>query len=190
MTYFNPTTVTKRNGGVEKRAGKINPEYQKKAQKADKDWGPGGGWDRDAQGPGPAVEQRLAEFGQVRALIVGPRGEVSKDLAWLITQMAKVGAERKWRIMGARSIPEARAVLKRRFTRMLGNFAIRAGARLKREVLGIALGERRRRTLARRRSASTTTLTRNMAFSMLTARTGAESVEAKGAGIGALCSTV
>ena len=42
--------------------------------------------------------------------------------------------------MGARSIPEARAVLKRRFTRMLGNFAIRAAARLKREVLGIALG--------------------------------------------------
>ena len=61
-------------------------------------------------------------------------------MAWLFTQMAKVGAERKWRIMGARSIPEARAVLKRRITRMVGNFAIRAAARLKREVLGIALG--------------------------------------------------
>jgi len=131
--------VKKRNGVVEKRAGTINSEYQRKAQKADKDWGPGGGWDRDAQGPGP-VEQRLAQFGQVRALIVGPRGEVSKDMAWLFTQMAKVGAERKWRIMGARSIPEARAVLKRRITRMVGNFAIRAAARLKREVLGIALG--------------------------------------------------
>ena len=41
VTYFNPTTVTKRNGGVEKRAGKINREHQKKAQKTDKDWGPG-----------------------------------------------------------------------------------------------------------------------------------------------------
>ena len=36
-TYFNPTTVKKRNGGVEKRAGTINTEYQKKAQTADKE---------------------------------------------------------------------------------------------------------------------------------------------------------
>ena len=80
-TYFNPTTVKKRNGEVEKRAGTINSEYQRKAQKADKDWGPGGGWDRDAQGPGP-VEQRLAQFGQVRALIVGPRGDEGHGVAF------------------------------------------------------------------------------------------------------------
>lgn len=138
-TYFNRRTVDIRNGGVEKRAGTINAEYQKKAREADRKWGPGGGWDRGAQGPGP-VEQRLAEFGQVRSLVVGPRGEVSKDMVWLVSAMATVGAERKWRTMGARSIPEARAVLKRRFTRMVGNFSIRAAARLKREVLGIALG--------------------------------------------------
>ena len=59
---------------------------------------------------------------------------------WLFNEMAKVGAERKWRIMGARSIPDARAVLQRRFTRMVGNFLIRAAERLKREVLGSALG--------------------------------------------------
>ena len=86
------------------------------------------------------IEARLSAFGQVRALVVGPRAECSPDLHRLVDVMAEVGAVRSWRQMGARSVVEARGVIKTRVRRMIGINAARAGAVLKRERLGIALG--------------------------------------------------
>ena len=45
-----------------------------------------------------------------------------------------------WRSMGARSVVGARGVIKNRLRRMIGINAARANAVLKRERLGIALG--------------------------------------------------
>ena len=82
----------KQNGGVEKRAGTINTEYQKKMQTADKRTRTG---DREADGtvrrkvPGP-VEQRLSEFGQSALAESGAPEEGLEGHGWLINQMAKV----------------------------------------------------------------------------------------------------
>jgi len=59
----------------------------------------------------------------------------------LVNVMAEVGAVNTWRHMGARSIVEARGVIKNRIIRMIGINAARANAVLKRERLGIALGD-------------------------------------------------
>ena len=112
---------------------------------------------RDVDGPGP-VEQRLAEFGQTRALVFGPRGECSKDVLWLINYMAQTGGERRWRDMRARSISEAVACLKTRILRSVGITAVLAAARLKRERFGILLSggkaamKRRKQARGRARS--------------------------------------
>ena len=74
------------------------------------------------------------------------------DLHRLVDAMAEVGAETSWRRMGARSVIGARGVIKSRLIRMIGINAARANATLKRERLGIALGDGVH-AFARRRSA-------------------------------------
>ena len=59
-------------------------------------------WDRQANGPGP-VESRLGDYGAIRALVFGPRGESSSDVTRLISLASEIGGERRWRQMGARS---------------------------------------------------------------------------------------
>jgi len=80
------------------------------------------------------------------------RAECSSDLHRLVDAMAEVGAEASWRRMGARSVIGARGVIKSRLIRMIGINAARANATLKRERLGIALGDGVH-AFARRRSA-------------------------------------
>ena len=114
----------------------------------------GGGkrWDRAANGPGP-VEQRLQSFGPVRGLVFGPRGESSKDVERLIQLSAEIGSDRRWRELGARSKVEAKAFIARKMRESIGITAVRAFAMVKRECLGIALGNSRA-GVARRKTAN------------------------------------
>ena len=133
---FNRTTVLTRCGGVEHRAVKVEPQYFTKAVNTDR---VSNNWDRDQNGPGP-VEIRLKSFGVVKALVFGPRGESSKDVESLIKACAESGGERRWRELGARSAVEATAFIANRMRKAIGITAVRANAMVKREALGIVLG--------------------------------------------------
>ena len=148
---YNQVTVRTRNKAVNQRAGRVHGEYHRKARKADERYN---GFDHAAAGAGSMgpIQQRLTSFGQIRALVIGPRAECSSDLHGLVDAMAEVGAEASWRRMGARSVIGARGVIKSRLIRMIGINAARANATLKRERLGIALGDGVH-AFARRRSA-------------------------------------
>ena len=130
-TYFNERTVERRCGGVEARAMKVPVEYRLKSRKGDRTYN---NFDHSNGGKGP-MELRLESFGRVRALVIGPRGEGSKDLHRLIDEAAAIGAERGWRMMGARSVRDAREAFISRIKRSVGITAVRAAARLKRERL-------------------------------------------------------
>ena len=69
-----------------------------------------------------------------------------------ISTIAAIGAERKWRSFGARSIQEALPVIKRRIMRSVGITAIIAEQQLRSERLGVALGNGRK--AAQRRGVS------------------------------------
>ena len=125
-----------RCGGVEHRAVKVEPQYFTKAVNTDR---VSNNWDRDQNGPGP-VEIRLKSFGVVKALVFGPRGESSKDVESLIKACAESGGERRWRELGARSAVEATAFIANRMRKAIGITAVRANAMVKREALGIVLG--------------------------------------------------
>jgi hypothetical protein len=136
VSYFNARTVLDRCGGVEKRAAAIPSEYRRKARTADTKYND---WDFAADGLGP-VETRLESFGTIRALVIGPRAETSKDVERFIDKCSEIGAERRWRRMGARSQVEAKAYIKFAMRRSIGVVAARANAKLVRERLGICLG--------------------------------------------------
>ena len=87
------------------------------------------------------MERRLNNFGQIRSLVIGPRGEGSKDIHRLINMTSEIAAEHRWREMGARSVDEARIVFRGRMRRSIGITAVREAAKLKRERLGIVLGD-------------------------------------------------
>ena len=134
-SYYNAATVLDRCGGVEKRARAIPVEYRRKARNVDIKFND---WDH-AQGPGP-VETRLNGYGAIRGLVFGARGESSKDVARLIKLTATIAAERRWRELGARSVGDARNAIMHSVRRSLGIVAVREAAKLKRERLGIVLG--------------------------------------------------
>jgi hypothetical protein len=147
-TYFNDHTVDVRCGGVSLRAGKVHNEYEAKSKKVDVKYN---GFDPSSGGKGP-MQRRLAEFGQVRALVIGPRGEGSKDLHRLVTITSEIAAERRWRGMGARNQQEARAIIKCRMIRSIGITAVREATRMKRERLGIVLGNETAASRTRQRA--------------------------------------
>ena len=91
-----------------------------------------------ANGPGP-VSRRLEEFGKIRAVVVGPRGECSPDLHSLVQSVGDIAAERSWRFLGARNPGEAKSIVTERFVRTIGLSAIRENAAQKRVALGISL---------------------------------------------------
>ena len=70
----------------------------------------------------------------------GPRGESSKDVERLIQLSAELGADRRWREIGARSKVQAKAFIAHRMQESIGITAVRAFAMVKRECLGIMLG--------------------------------------------------
>ena len=86
----------------------------------------------------------VAQYGRIRGFAYGPRGSVSKDLAQAVSKIAAIGADRKWRSMGARSIEEAVPVIRNRIRRSMGITAIIAEQQLRAERLGIALGNGRK----------------------------------------------
>jgi hypothetical protein len=109
----------KRCGGVQRRASTVHREYERKCDKADAEYN---GVDTSGGMKGP-MRRSLAEFGQVRSLVIGPRGEGSEDLHRLLVTTADVATERKWRRMGTRNPHEARAVIKGRMYRSIGILA-------------------------------------------------------------------
>ena len=64
--------------------------------------------------------------------------------------MAAVGAERRWRAIGARSVRGARSVFVSRIRRSIGITAVRAAAKLKRERLQLFLSGGGARAAGRR----------------------------------------
>ena len=83
----------------------------------------------------------VKSFGRMQCLVVGPRGGLSEDFVNLLKRFAHIGAERKWKEMGARSIKEARAVMLTKLRRNFGITGFRGYARLVIDRLGIALGD-------------------------------------------------
>jgi hypothetical protein len=131
--YFNDVSARTRNGGVAKRATTVHSDYVATAAKADREinnFVSAGG----SKGP---MQERLEQFGKVHALVVGPRGECSDDLAELLRMIATTAGNRKWRELGATSPVEARAVYLERAFRAVGITAARANAQMLRERLGI-----------------------------------------------------
>ena len=126
-----------RGGALEKRADKIHAEYHAKARKIDV---VANGLNPEDGGMGPC-QAHLNEYGKIWGLVIGPSGSVSSDVHKLMDEIAKVGAERKWQVMGARSQEEARGVIKGAPCRRLGITAARAAARLKIARIGIARGD-------------------------------------------------
>ena len=149
-TWWTRRTIGTRCGALEKRQVKIPGEYHKKARNCDSNYN---GWDAANPIPGP-MQTRLAEFGPIKGLVVGPRGPASSGLHELMVQIAEVGAEISWRAMGARSVLEARSTLINRIRRTIGITASRAAARLMIERLGVARGDGRE-AAKRRRNADT-----------------------------------
>ena len=130
----------------------VRTKYMAKARKDDRDYN---GTPAGVVGP---FQARLEEFGRIEALVIGPRGSVSKDMHNLVDHIAEVGTEFHWQSMGARTKIEARGVIKGRLRRAFGICATRAAARLKVSRLGIVLGfgkdaaKRRAHTYAKHRS--------------------------------------
>ena len=113
-TWFTTAAIRKKCGAVTKRAKDLLKEGPKKARDIDVKYN---GLEDPGMGP---VQARLASFGRLQCFVVGLRGEISSDLESFIGRLSEVGAERMWKPMGARSIKEARAVIKARLIRTIG----------------------------------------------------------------------
>ena len=70
----------------------------------------------------------LKKSGTVRGLVVGPRGELSKDLQALVRQAASKAAHENWRRLGKESSQLARADYLRIFSKKVTIAGIRAQA--------------------------------------------------------------
>jgi len=134
--YYNPQTVLTRCGGVEKRAVTVPSEYDRTTKKADIKYND---WDPANPVPGP-IRTRYRSYGPPRALVIGMRGESSKDVDRFVRKTAEIGGERKWRRMGARSAREATAAIMHSMRRSIGIVATRVNAIFLRERLGVVLG--------------------------------------------------
>ena len=92
-------------------------------------------------GSSDPLRTAVESHGYILALVVGPRGSVSKDFDKLLSTMADIGAERSWHKMGARTVLDARTTIKGRLRRSIGITAVVAEAMLRSDRLGIALGD-------------------------------------------------
>ena len=101
------------------------------------------------------VRRKLAEFGRVRGFVFGANGEASDDIHAWVEELARMGAHRRWRQMGARSMQEAKGLIKKIAIETLGIEAVRGNAKCKLDRLGVALdgGAWRKDGAARRREA-------------------------------------
>jgi len=107
-------------GAVAQRAHQVAPEYLAHARRLDVS--------HSAIGS-KAIENHLLSFGQVRALVFGYTGEASSDVHNLVSYVADCMARRQWRLLGARSMEEARSFMIARVRRRLGMTVVREFAR-------------------------------------------------------------
>jgi len=120
---------------VETRAARVPLEYIAKAKEADRKYN----GHLDPLVPGPVLAT-LLEFGRIHGLVFGKFGEVSADVDALIRDLSMAGANLQWRLMGARSVLEARQCLLHRFRIRVGVASLRSMARLRLDTLSRALG--------------------------------------------------
>lgn len=109
--------VDKEEGAaIETRATRINDEYQTAASKHDEEWNT------------TNATTTLRTYGRVRGLVVGPRGELSKDLVDLIAMAATAAGTKNWMELGEENASLARARYLRVFRRKIAVAAVRAQA--------------------------------------------------------------
>ena len=120
--------------------------YHEKAHKADVRWN---GTAPGARGP---IQTRLDSFGRVLGFAAGAFGECSDDVAGLVANLAKSGAETRWIDMGARSKKEARGIIKHQLTRSFGVTIVRANAACKLVRLGVLASGDAKGAAARRKA--------------------------------------
>ena len=133
--HFTKTTSKERCGGVEHRASSVHKEYVNKAIAADRKYNR----HVSINGSKGKMQTTLESFPKVRGLVVGPRGEGSADLHYLLREIAGEWAGKSWQAMGAPSVVVAKGVVMARVYRLVGISAVRAQAALLRERLGIYL---------------------------------------------------
>jgi len=102
------------------RAHQVAPEYRAHARRLDGAHSAAGS---------RAIENHLLSFGQVRALVFGYTGEASPDVHHLVSHVAECMARRQWRLLGARSMEEARSFMIARVRRRIGMTVVREYAR-------------------------------------------------------------
>ena len=101
------------------RAHQVAPEYRAHARRLDGAHSAAGS---------RAIENHLLSFGQVRALVFGYTGEASPDVHHLVSHVAECMARRQWRLLGARSMEEARSFMIARVRRRIGMTVVRDDA--------------------------------------------------------------
>ena len=105
-----------------------------------------------------AVEGRLRSLGHIRALVVGNYGEVSDDGHQLLDAAANTAAAESWRLIGARSIAEAKGYYVRCMRRSWGIAFAREFARHRLRRVGHVGAPRLATRAERARAAQATTL--------------------------------
>ena len=85
------------------------------------------------------MQVALETFPKVKGLVVGPHGEGSEDLHYLLREIAGEWAGKSWQSIGTPSVEVAKGVIMARVYRSMGIEAVRAHAVMLRERLGIYL---------------------------------------------------
>ena len=135
-----------RGRAVERRGNDVHTDYVRKAKKLDREYGA-----PLAEGETGPVEAKLAEFGRIRGFVFGAVAESSPDVEAFIDDCAVMGAERKWRSMGARSVREARGLIRGMCLETIGIAAARAAARCKLDRANLMEGNEEGSAAQRRR---------------------------------------
>jgi len=133
--HFNLAASKGRCGGVEHRASTIHNEYVKKAVAADRKHNR----HVSVNGSKGRMQVVLESFPKVKGLVVGPHGEGSEDLHYLLREIGGEWAGKSWQSMGTPSVAVAKGVIMARVYRSMGIAAVRAHAVMLRERLGIYL---------------------------------------------------
>ena len=118
--YSSARARDEQSGAVAERAHQVAPEYRAHARRLDGAHSAAGS---------RAIENHLLSFGQVRALVFGYTGEASPDVHHLVSHVAECMARRQWRLLGARSMEEARSFMIAKVRRRIGMTVVREYAR-------------------------------------------------------------
>lgn len=108
-------------GGVEQRAWEVHLDYARHARALDAAHSPANAPHR--------VERRLLSYTPTRGVVFGNYAECSSDVHSLLERCADRLAAASWRLLGARSVEEARGAHVSRLRQRLGLFVSREFAR-------------------------------------------------------------